>query len=471
MATVIYTLSRKKDKISGKQEIMMRFFHGKFNQRGKTNLFTTQERWNESTQRNVIPTIRVMSQEKLELVRELKQQNKELEEISSFIQNAFVQDGGGKLPLPEKWLATKLLERLKATLPNAQLEESGESITESPIETTEKPSTISILEHFISVHHISSAQQRQYKVLLRALQRFALYTDTSIELDDLSAETLRDFEEFLTNEHLFIGVDKDGKPIIIDPKYQEVYDKVPECRYPKPRGKKYLIGMMSRYRTFTKWAKRNHYTSNSPFEEFEMGSQMYGTPFYLTKEERNQLYEATFPNNPGLDVIRDIFVFQCFIGCRVSDLRQLKKTSVINGAIEYIPRKTKEGRPITVRVPLSPTAQEILDRYKDLPGDKLLPFISDQDYNRDIKKMIRLAGIDRNVTIINSLTREEEQHPIWEVASSHMARRVLVGNLYKEVQDPNLIAKISGHVENSKAFNRYRKIDEEMAREVILKLE
>ena len=85
--------------------------------------------------------------------------------------------------------------------------------------------------------------------------------------------------------------------------------------------------------------------------------------------------------------------------------------------------------------------------------------------------MLRLAGIDRKVTVINSLTREEEQHPIWEVASSHMARRVLVGNLYKELKDPNLIAKISGHVENSKAFNRYRNIDEEMAKEVILKLE
>ena len=65
----------------------------------------------------------------------------------------------------------------------------------------------------------------------------------------------------------------------------------------------------------------------------------------------------------------------------------------------------------------------------------------------------------------------EEQHPIWEVASSYMARRVLVGNLYKELKDPNLIAKISGHVENSKAFNRYRNIDEEMAKEVIMKLE
>ena len=58
-----------------------------------------------------------------------------------------------------------------------------------------------------------------------------------------------------------------------------------------------------------------------------------------------------------------------------------------------------------------------------------------------------------------------------QVASSHMARRVLFGNLYKEVKDPNLIAKISGHVENSRAFSRYRDIDEEMTKEVILKLE
>ena len=37
---------------------------------------------------------------------------------------------------------------------------------------------------------------------------------------------------------------------------------------------------------------------------------------------------------------------------------------------------------------------------------------------------------------LNTITCEEEKYPIWEVASSHMARRVLVGNLYKEVKDP-----------------------------------
>ena len=457
MATIVYSLSAKKDKTTGKQEILMRFFHGRLNQRAKTNLFTFAEYWDEKNQCNKIPKVRFMSEEKAALVKSLQQVNKELEEISTFIQEEFIKAGAGKVELVDKWLSSKLLERIK--------------IPKGERKSTVDNSTISTLAHFIEVHDISESQKRQYKVLYRALQRFTLYTGTSIELDDLTADTLRQFADYLSTEHQFIGKDKEGKPIIIDSRYQEVYDQVPECRYPKPRGKNDIIGTMSRFRTFVRWAKRNHLTTNAPFDEYDIGQPMYGTPFYITKEERNTLFAAKFPNNPGLEVQRDIFVFHCFIGCRVGDLLQMKKSNVINGAIEYVPRKTKEGRPITVRVPLGPTALEILERYPDVPGNRLLPFTCAQDYNRNIKKMLRLAGIDRQVTVINPLTREEEQHPIWEVASSHMARRVLVGNLYKELKDPNLIAKISGHVENSKAFNRYRNIDEEMAKEVILKLE
>ena len=36
----------------------------------------------------------------------------------------------------------------------------------------------------------------------------------------------------------------------------------------------------------------------------------------------------------------------------------------INGAVEYIPRKTKDVRPVVVRVPLLKDALEILDRYQ-----------------------------------------------------------------------------------------------------------
>lgn len=57
--------------------------------------------------------------------------------------------------------------------------------------------------------------------------------------------------------------------------------------------------------------------------------------------------------------------------------------------------------------------------------------------------------------------------PLYEVATSHTARKTFVGNLYKQVPDPNLIASMSGHVEGSRAFNRYRTIDDEMKRKLV----
>lgn len=455
MATLVYTLSNKSNVVPGKKEVLVRFFHGKFNQRGKTRVFVDESQWDSDRQCNRIPKIRVMSDEKKVMIHELEQQNITLNNLSAFLKQSFVSENGDS-SLPEKWVVNKITEFYN---------------TQDSSETLKEDSMLNVFERYIEIHNMAESQKRQYRVIYRALKRFALYSNISIEFADFTADTLRAFEDFMLKEHTFIGTDEKGKPYINNDKYQSVYDSVPECRYPKQRGKNTIIKLMSRFRTFIRWAIKNKYMSHYPFVEYEMGTAIFGTPYYLTKDERNTLYKAKFPNNPALEVQRDIFIFQSFIGCRIGDLMKMTKTNIINGAIEYIPRKTKEGRPVTVRVPLSPTAKEILDKYPDVPDDKLLPFISEQKYNKAIKEMIQLAGIDRIVTTINTITREEEKHPIWEVASSHMARRNLIGNLYREVQDPNLIAKISGHTENSKAFNRYRDIDEEMAKEVILKLE
>jgi integrase len=131
----------------------------------------------------------------------------------------------------------------------------------------------------------------------------------------------------------------------------------------------------------------------------------------------------------------------------------LKKSNVVNGAIEYIPRKTKEENPVTVRVPLNDKAKAILEKYKDCEDKRLLPFISEQKYNDAIKKAFKLAEIGRIVTILDPLTNEEIKKPLHEVASSHMARRIFIDNIYKKVKDPNLVGALSGHKEGSKAFN------------------
>ena len=437
MANIVYKLSTKEDKITGKREIHVRFYHGKFDVRAKTNQYVQPEYWDAAKQTVKIPNTRSNTPEKQQLIMKLSALKADLESLSNDIREAYIADGGGKRELPSEWLSDFIANRILAQERIVAQMEEEETAEEKNDPQKEFFDTF---EHFVSIQKISISRVRHYNVIIRALKRFAIYSAQEVSFATLSSNLLRKFSKFLENEHKFVVEGKDGKPCIKDPLYKKAYKSVPECRFPKQRGQNSIIGTMSRFHTFVRWAIKRGYMNRDPYDDYVIGTAIYGTPFYLTKEERNQLYQAKFPDNPGLEVQRDIFVFQCFIGCRVGDLMKLTKNNVINGAIEYVPRKTKEGRPYTVRVPLSPTALEILERYKDQPDGRLLPFICEQDYNRDIKKMIKLAGIDRVVTTLNTITREEEKHPIWEVASSHMARRVLVGNLYKEVKDPNLIA-------------------------------
>lgn len=70
------------------------------------------------------------------------------------------------------------------------------------------------------------------------------------------------------------------------------------------------------------------------------------------------------------------------------------------------------------------------------------------------------------VTVVNPTTREEEKRVLYEIASSHLARRTFVGNLYNPVKDPNLVGSLSGHKDGSKAFARYREIDDQLERKI-----
>ena len=75
------------------------------------------------------------------------------------------------------------------------------------------------------------------------------------------------------------------------------------------------------------------------------------------------------------------------------------------------------------------------------------------------------------VAVLNPQTRQYEMKPLYEVATSHMARRTFTGIAYGLVQDPNTIASMTGHVEGSKAFNRYRKIDMSVKKSLMDQLE
>lgn len=320
-------------------------------------------------------------------------------------------------------------------------------------------------EMFLKMKKYSNLRIKAFRIVIRALNRFELFyqlehdPNFKISFNSFDLNILSQFESFLKDEHTLLE------------KYPSIYEFIPEKKRPGPRGQNHINGLLIRLRTFFIWATETiEITDKNPFKKYEIGSSVYGTPFYITIEERNKIATTNLSRHPELAIQRDIFIFQCLIGCRVGDLYKINASNVINGAIEYIPRKTRDGRPVTVRVPLNEHSRRLVDKYLSKPGSTF-PFIAEQNYNKAIKKIFLAARLTRPVVILDPTTREQRIRPLNEIASSHLARRTFVGNLYKKVQDPNLISPLSGHVEGSKAFSRYREIDEQMKQELVKLLE
>ncbi len=352
----------------------------------------------------------------------------------------------------KKWLDRKINEFLNPEISIKSKAVSNESLF------------FSLYDEFLTEKDGTDRIKQHYKAIKRMMQRFELFnqienTKFQLTLDHTDAKLLRAFDNYLIKEPKLYK------------SHKQIFEAVPDSRPPKQRGQNRRNKIFRYIRTYYNWANRHDYTSNNPFNYFHIKEDVVGSPIYISIAERNHLLRFNLNNYPRLAIQRDIFVFQCLIGCRVGDLVKLRNNNIIDEAVEYIPRKTKDGRPITVRVPLNETAKQILSQYSYMDSNKLLPFIAEQNYNYAIKDIFKLAGLTRMVTVINTISGEEEKKPLNEIASSHLARRTFAGNLYKKVKDPNLVGSLTGHKEGSKAFARYREIDEDIKHELVKLLE
>ena len=462
MATTNYLLTQTQNS-NGKSQIILRtYVRHDYRIRIQSGIWVSPKRWGKKNG-ITIPTIPGEEQEMLLQKKEL------LKRLTAYIEDEINK-------VEDKNAIDKILVENKVP--------TYYKHTKAPKER--EKSFFDVIDTYLSSHKLSEQRLKNFKVLTRCLHRFELFKKKdgsrvfSLTLANLSPELLRQIEDFLTDEKaiflrypeiyeqfpysakIAVKTPKRKRPPILDDEGNEVPKGMP-----KPRGQNTVADLLTRFRAFILWAIDNGYTTNNPFKHFSIGEIVYGTPIYILNEELKKLLENDLSDDKEVETQRDIFVFQCLVGCRVSDLYKMTYRSIINGAVEYIPRKTKEDRPITVRVPLNDTALKLIAKYQDYSRDMLFPFNTEQDYNRKIKIAFQRAGLDRIVTVLDQQTRQEVQRPLYEVASSHMARRTFIGNIYKKVKDPNLVGALSGHKEGSKAFARYRDIDEEMKKELI----
>lgn len=476
MATINYYIKRTARIDDDRAEIQLRFSGNRsFVKRALTGIFVTVENWDAE---KGMPKDKRSSKfssecddirERLELLRrhlivcwEDAQERGGLadDSLTRWIEDVvWTKEDEVYYIRGEKRVLTKWSIQSKAFLKKTEAEDK---IKEEKIENQFFLDNISLYaEEQLANGKICKRRYDHYTSLYGQWDRMEKVQGKSYKTSALTTETLYDFRRFIMTEHELWEM-RENK---YQPKRQFawIYNdyKVALSRGVKQRSMNYVSDEMGYLSAMWNWLRKVKACELPDiFGSFQWDSVVYGTPFFIGSEDRNTLFNADLSARPALAVQRDIFVFQSLIGCRVGDLMRLKKSNIINGEfLQYVAGKTKNDNGRVLNVPLHKDAKTILARYSDLSGDKLLPFISSQKYNDAIKEIFKaVPEVDRLVTVLNPLTRQEEQRYLHEVASSHMARRNFCGNLYEAGFADSDIGSMSGHSEKSREIARYRKV-------------
>ena len=164
---------------------------------------------------------------------------------------------------------------------------------------------------------------------------------------------------------------------------------------------------------------------------------------YLSEIEIEQLINKEFKSE-RLELVRDIFVFSCFTGLAYVDVKQLTLDNISIGidGDKWI-FKNRQKTDTTSKIPLLPTAQEIINKYSEHPVCKnekrLLPILSNQKMNAYLKEIADVCEINKDLTF-------------------HIARHTFATTITLSNGVPiETVSKMLGHT-NLKTTQHYAKI-------------
>ena len=298
-----------------------------------------------------------------------------------------------------------------------------------------------------------TGRKRHYEVLQRELCRFLVMRRMKdITVKEFDGSMLHDFSLWLRDEWRFVE------------KYSDLYESLDERRIPREaRSSNTIATKMKLLRCFFRAQEFIGEVEKTPFNMMDgsrrkaMMREKYDTPVSLTREELKTIVQAEVPL--ALSEVRDTFVLHCFIGCRVNDLKAMTwdNVAVVDGIpfVHYIPQKTAYQEGEEVVTPLMRTALEILKKY-DFKFSLLRNLWGKDGYNSQIKKLMESCGIERKCPIRDTDAGRTKYVPVWEIASTKLARKTFV-NMMASCQVDLYAAGL--HKRGSDAVERYAHID------------
>jgi integrase len=155
-----------------------------------------------------------------------------------------------------------------------------------------------------------------------------------------------------------------------------------------------------------------------------------GPKVSLTEEELATLQNYQLSGRKA--EVRDLFVLQCNTGLRISDLKRVDK-NIEGNKIRLTTQKTGND----IKIPISPTIRQILDRYKNE-----LPQVPDQKVNEGIKLILKDACPESKIQVKDGKSFKTIFK--WEVISSHDSIRTFITLSAERGMSVPSIAQITG---------------------------
>lgn len=142
------------------------------------------------------------------------------------------------------------------------------------------------------------------------------------------------------------------------------------------------------------------FMKENPYQYFPIKSTP-GNRLSLSIEEINKLREFAIPSSNGfLNRVRDLFLFSCYTGLRYSDVQNLKWANVKQAPDRLEIEIVKTNKQLII--PLGKNALGILMKYSKLKiktsDQKVLPKMSNQVINRELKVLMTEAKIDKQIS-------------------------------------------------------------------------
>ena len=273
-----------------------------------------------------------------------------------------------------------------------------------------------------------------------------------ITAPEFTVDLLLELRQFVFDEYLYV------------PMYKSLYTKDKIARKPTRRlSDASAVQVMSMFRAFFNELEAKDEITKSPFRRLTSDCRktifrvMYDEPVFLRQEEFQKVLDTEAPEE--LSQVKDTFILNCCFGCRIGDFRRLSmdKISVSPEGIPYIPSKTTGSQTTNaeIKTPIIRLAYDIIMRTGFNLGIWMKPS-SLATYNDKVRELIKFCGIDRKVTTYDVEKHDNINIPLYEAASSKLARKTHV-DMMSKVQVNIYAAGL--HRQGSDAVHHYTRME------------